>query len=101
MNEIDELPEGPAQPVQFPDDKHISWTKEGQGLIEAGAGLTCSRLCILEDFFASGFLESIHLEIEILTRCGNSGVADQHDMIFLRLIKLEYHTGLSDENKES
>ncbi len=63
---LDEVPQGPTQPVEAPDDQSIAGPEEGEGLHEPFPFGLCSTDRVGEDTVAAGLCEGILLEVEKL-----------------------------------
>ena len=77
---FEKMGEGTAQPIQAPDDEHVTGPELLQGLVQTGSLGLGAADGIGERAFTPCLLESVTLEIEGLLLGGDAGVADQHGL---------------------
>jgi hypothetical protein len=74
---IDQVPEGAAEAVQFPDDQGVAGPQLVEELLEGGAVGAGAAGRLGEHSVAPGTLERVDLELGLLVGGGDAGVAEQ------------------------
>ena len=74
---VDQMPQGPAEPVEFPDDQGVAGAQLIQDLDEGGAVGAGAAGGLGEHPVAAGVLEGVDLELGVLVGGGDAGVAEQ------------------------
>jgi len=78
-----QLFQGPAEPVESPDNQGVAVPHEIEGLGEPGPeGLGAAGL-VGEDLLAAGLGEGVVLQGQVLVLGGNSSVAEEHGDVLL------------------
>lgn len=67
-----------AKPVQSPDYERVALSELLQAPLKLGTRVGRAADLFLIDFFATGFLELVELEVEVLVAGGHPGVTDAH-----------------------
>jgi len=77
VGERQQILDGAAEPVELPDDEGVAGAQVVEGRGQAGAvGLPGGDL-LLEDAEASGGVQGVELELEVLLVGGDAGEADE------------------------
>ena len=71
----------PAKPVQLPDNKSVALAQGFLRLDETGTFGAASADLVLENLLAAGLGQGFDLHIEILILGGDASVADQHGLV--------------------
>jgi hypothetical protein len=71
------MPEGSAEPVQFPDDQGVAWPELVQELLEGGAVGAGAAGGLGDHPVAAGTLQGVDLELGLLVGGGDAGIAKQ------------------------
>jgi hypothetical protein len=74
---VDQVPQGPAEAVEFPDDEGVAGAELVQELGEGGAVGAGAAGGLGEHPIAAGVLEGVDLELWLLVGGGDPGVAEQ------------------------
>jgi hypothetical protein len=72
--------QGPAEPVQLPDDQGVAGAELLEELLEGGPVGAGAAGGLGEDPVAAGALEGVDLEVWLLVGGGDAGVAEQVTM---------------------
>ena len=79
------------QPIQLPDNDHITGAKLIEEPEELGPLPTSAGSLLAEDTLAARRFERRHLSCRVLIVCGNAGVTDQHCIkVSLIILVLQY-----------
>ena len=65
-DQIDQMLDAAAQPVEFPDHKRIAATKTFSRLYQPWAFSSCSANPVLKDLLAASFSKSLQLKFQVL-----------------------------------
>jgi hypothetical protein len=71
------MPEGSAEPVQFPDDQGVTGAELVQELLEGGPVGTGAAGDLGDHPIAAGTLQGVDLELGLLVGGGDAGIAEQ------------------------
>ena len=74
--EVQEVFHAPAQAVQLPHHQGVALAQVIQRLVESGALGRGAADCVFVDFVASGLLQGVQLQVQVLVPGGDPGVAD-------------------------
>jgi hypothetical protein len=74
---VDQMPQGPAEAVEFPDDQGVAGTQLVEDLLEGGAVGAGAAGGLGEHPIAAGDSEGVDLELGVLVGGGDAGVAEQ------------------------
>jgi hypothetical protein len=74
---VDQVPEGAAKAVEFPDDQGVAGAQLVEDLREDRAVAAGAAGGLGEHLIAAGALEGVDLEVELLVGCGDAGIAEQ------------------------
>jgi hypothetical protein len=74
---VDQMPQGAAEAVQFPDDQGVAGPQLVEELLEGGAVGAGAAGGLGEHPVAAGALEGVDLELWLLVGGGDAGVAEQ------------------------
>ena len=78
LSERDKLPNRTSEAIQLPDHKAITRAQVRKCLGQARTVVPGTSGLVRKDPFAASSIECIQLQVEVLVRARNSGVADQH-----------------------
>jgi hypothetical protein len=74
---VDQVPQGAAEAVQFPDDQGVAGPELVQHLLEGGAVGPGAAGGLGEHSIAAGGSEGVDLELGLLVGGGDAGIAEQ------------------------
>jgi hypothetical protein len=74
---VDQMPQGPAEAVQLPDDQGVARPELVQELLQGGAVGTGAAGRLGEHPVAAGALQGVDLELGVLVGGGDAGIAEQ------------------------
>ena len=74
---VDQMAQGPAEAVEFPDDQGVAGAELVQELLEGGAVGAGAAGGLGEHPIAAGTLQGVDLELGLLVGGGDAGVAEQ------------------------
>jgi len=74
---VDQMPQGPAEAVEFPDNQRVAGAELVQDLLEGGAVGAGAAGGLGEHPIAAGRGEGVDLELGVLVGGGDAGVAEQ------------------------
>ena len=75
---FDQMHERAAEPVEFPNDQHVSLAHIVERLAQARSIGTSAGSALLEDLCATGRGESVELQRRILVERADASVAEEH-----------------------
>jgi hypothetical protein len=75
---FDQVPDAAAQAVELPDHEGVTLPEVREGLIEPRPLGTSATGPVREELLATGAIQGVGLEIEVLFGGGDAGIADQH-----------------------
>jgi hypothetical protein len=70
------MPQGAAEPVQFPDDQGVAGAQLVEELLEGGAVGAGAAGGLGEHPIAAGLLQGVDLESRLLVGGGDAGIAE-------------------------
>jgi hypothetical protein len=84
-NQVNQIFDAPAQPVQLPNDERIAFAQRFQRFRELWAFRATAACFFVKELLTSRIGQRIDLQIEVLVLGGDARVADQHDLPLLPL----------------
>src|SRR5574337_799276 len=79
-DQIDQLLDRPAQPVELPDDQGVALAHHFEGLGQTGTVCPRATYLVLEDLLASGLGQRFALKFQVLILRRDARIADQHGL---------------------